>query len=203
MGDKTRGLFHKFNIERTDGTSGPGGKHDGCDYFVLDLTHDKHAPAAIRAYAGSCREEYPLLAADLDAKFPSSPLPSDKLMRLVRKWRHTFETVTAHGNKLWDYKTCADELEEALGASVSQEPSSGEAQPSFWVIEKFVDGKSIGYWDGGHSEHFVTDIEKAIQFRRKDDAFWFNRAWGPAQRIGVQLTEHLMLFASPVTDGEK
>jgi hypothetical protein len=67
MGDKTRGLYNKFTVTRTDGTSAPGGKHDGCEYFVLDLTHDKHAAAAIKAYANSCRAEYPLLAADLDA----------------------------------------------------------------------------------------------------------------------------------------
>ena len=35
---------------------------------VLDLTHDKFALAALRAYQVACREEYPLLAADLDQK---------------------------------------------------------------------------------------------------------------------------------------
>lgn len=63
--DKNRGLYHKFNIERTDGASAPGGKHEGCEYFILDLTHDKHAIAAILAYAKSCRKEYPKLADDL------------------------------------------------------------------------------------------------------------------------------------------
>jgi len=67
MGDKTRGLYGKFRIERTDGKSAPGEKHDGCEYFVLDLTHDPHAIPALKAYADSCRAEYPLLAADLDA----------------------------------------------------------------------------------------------------------------------------------------
>ncbi len=71
MGDRSRGLYGKFFIERTDGKSAVGEKHDGCDYFVLDLTHDKHAAAALRAYADSCAEEYPLLAADLRAKLAS------------------------------------------------------------------------------------------------------------------------------------
>ena len=48
----------------------PGEKHCGCKYFVLDLTHDKHAIAAIRAYADSCCVEFPLLAADLYRMFP-------------------------------------------------------------------------------------------------------------------------------------
>lgn len=66
MGDKSRGIYHKFNVTRTDGTSAPGGKHDSCFYFVLDLDHDPHAKAALQAYADSCRAEYPRLAADLD-----------------------------------------------------------------------------------------------------------------------------------------
>lgn len=69
--DKTRGLYHKFNIARTDGSSGPGGKHEDCRYYVLDLDHDPHAKAAIRAYADSCRSDYPELAADLGRLFPN------------------------------------------------------------------------------------------------------------------------------------
>jgi hypothetical protein len=69
--DKTKvGLYNKFRVERVDGQSEPGRKHDGCDYFVLDLTHDPHAAPALKAYADSCRAQYPLLAADLDAKVP-------------------------------------------------------------------------------------------------------------------------------------
>lgn len=65
MGDPTKGLYDKFHVWRTDGKSEPGEKHDDCRYFVLDLTHDPHAAAAIDAYAESCQHEYPLLAQDL------------------------------------------------------------------------------------------------------------------------------------------
>jgi hypothetical protein len=65
MGDRTRGLYAKFIVTRTDGSSGPGGKHDDCPYFVLDAVHDPCAAAALRAYAAACEAEYPLLAADL------------------------------------------------------------------------------------------------------------------------------------------
>lgn len=68
MGDKTKGLYGKFVVRRTDGSDHPSGKHEGCEYFVLDLTHDKHAYMALRAYANSCDEEYPLLASDLRIK---------------------------------------------------------------------------------------------------------------------------------------
>ena len=67
MGDKTRRLYEKFRVERTDGTSAPGAKHHQCRYFVLDMDHDPHAPAAIRAYAQACEADHPLLAADLRA----------------------------------------------------------------------------------------------------------------------------------------
>ena len=66
--DKQRGLYNKFLVEREDGSSDVGEKHFGCDYFVLDLTHDRHAIAALFAYADSCQTEYPLLAQDLRAK---------------------------------------------------------------------------------------------------------------------------------------
>jgi hypothetical protein len=61
-----RGVYEKFRIERTDGRSAPGEKHHGCRYFVLDLDHDKHAPPALRAYAESCGETHPQLAAELE-----------------------------------------------------------------------------------------------------------------------------------------
>jgi hypothetical protein len=65
MGDKNRGLYGKFRVERTDGRSAPGEKHYGCRYFVLDLDHDEHAPAALIEYALSCQDEFPNLASDL------------------------------------------------------------------------------------------------------------------------------------------
>lgn len=68
MGNKARGLYNKFTVLRADGESSPGRKHDGCEYFVLDLTHDPFAWPALKAYADACEAEYPLLAADLRAK---------------------------------------------------------------------------------------------------------------------------------------
>ncbi len=67
MGDKTRGIYEKFRMERTDGKSEPGEKHACCFYFVLDIDHDRHAIPALKAYAESCKEEFPLLAADVVA----------------------------------------------------------------------------------------------------------------------------------------
>ncbi|WP_367126160.1 hypothetical protein [Ralstonia sp. CP] len=63
-----QGLFRKFIVQRVDGSDAPGGKHHGCEYFVLDMTHDPHAAAALRAYAEACAVTHPQLSADLRAR---------------------------------------------------------------------------------------------------------------------------------------
>ena len=83
MSDYDRGLYNKFAVVRTDGSSEPGGKHHKCNYFVLDLTHDKFAAVAIAEYARACRHEFPLLAVDLmnmlgDLPFGVLPRESNK-----------------------------------------------------------------------------------------------------------------------------
>ena len=55
MSDEYRGLYQKYQVRRTDGSSEPGGKHEDCQYFVLDMDHDPHAVAALEAYMNSCR----------------------------------------------------------------------------------------------------------------------------------------------------
>jgi len=63
--DTKRGLYGKYYVERADGGSRPGKKHNGCFYFVLDTTHDKYAKPALKAYAEACEVEYPELAKDI------------------------------------------------------------------------------------------------------------------------------------------
>ena len=59
------GVYRKFKVERADGSSRPGGKHECCEYFVLDWAHDPFAIPAARAYADACEAKYPALAQDL------------------------------------------------------------------------------------------------------------------------------------------
>jgi len=68
MSNKNKGLYNKFIVTRKDGSSQPGGKHENCEYFVLDLDHDKFAADALAAYSMACASEYPRLAEDLMAK---------------------------------------------------------------------------------------------------------------------------------------
>lgn len=63
--DKSKGLFTKYDVRRR---SDPEGKHTNCEFFVLDLVHDRFAAAALSAYAQACSAEYPQLAADLRGK---------------------------------------------------------------------------------------------------------------------------------------
>lgn len=60
-----QGLFRKFVVMRVDGSSREGGKHHGCEYFVLDMRCDPFAVPALRAYAEACAETHPALADDL------------------------------------------------------------------------------------------------------------------------------------------
>jgi len=85
---RAQGLIGKFNVSRVDGSDAPGGRHEGCRYFVLDMTHDKHAIPALRAYAESCEADgFLVLGQDLrDAanalEFGPGPAPT-KIDRLV------------------------------------------------------------------------------------------------------------------------
>ena len=68
-----QGLFRKFDVRRVDHSDAPGRKHHGCRYYVLDLDHDPHAPAAMRGYAAACRATHPMLAGDIEAEFGGAP----------------------------------------------------------------------------------------------------------------------------------
>lgn len=84
MGDKTRGLYGKFQVWRTDGKSEDGEKHDGCEYFVLDLTHDQHAIPALLAYAKSCgKDGYRELAVDILGLIPKTGAESLRVQSIL------------------------------------------------------------------------------------------------------------------------
>lgn len=66
---KAIGLYNKFSVRRTDGKDIEGEKHFGCEYLVLDLTHDPLAYYPVRAYAANAeRAGYKKLSDDLYAK---------------------------------------------------------------------------------------------------------------------------------------
>jgi len=66
---EAQGLFKKFHVTRTDGSDKEGGKHAGCEYFVLDIDHDPHARAALTAYAHSVERTHKALAWDMISRY--------------------------------------------------------------------------------------------------------------------------------------
>lgn len=62
--DTERGAYAKYTLYKNDEHGNPITNQLG-DYFVLDLMNDPLAADALRAYANSCKDEYPLLSADL------------------------------------------------------------------------------------------------------------------------------------------
>ena len=62
MSDKHLGVYRKYDVKRVHD---PAGKHANCEYFVLDLVHDRFAVDALHAYAKACERDFPELADDL------------------------------------------------------------------------------------------------------------------------------------------
>lgn len=63
------GLIDQYAVRRLDGSSEPGGKHHGCEYFVLDVNHDPYAIPALIAYANAVEATHPVLAADVRERY--------------------------------------------------------------------------------------------------------------------------------------
>lgn len=91
MEDKEKGLYKKYRVTRTDGSSKKGGRHHNCIYFVIDTIHDKYAIPALSAYAKACSNEYPSLSADLKKLISimeiSEPHKTEILMNRLKKLR--------------------------------------------------------------------------------------------------------------------
>lgn len=88
-----QGMFQKFYVTRTDGSSEPGGKHEHCNYFVLDLVHDKHAPDAMRAYATACASTHPILSAEIFKQFGE-----DETQKVIEELREDLSFVERWAN---------------------------------------------------------------------------------------------------------
>lgn len=137
--DKGKGLYNKFIVERADGKSAPGEKHDGCEYFVLDLTHDKFAQPALRAYADACAVEYPKLSDDLRGKFPE-PVTTSEMPEAVEWALQMFEMIVNPGD---DPRTDAQILEakdalESWWRSQQTQPAPAKVRMSN-ALERVLD----------------------------------------------------------------
>lgn len=78
-----QGVFRKFTVRRVDGSDALGGKHHGCEYFVLDVDHDAHAKAALAAYAESCKDTHPELSRDMAVRYRLEGVPERESVNLA------------------------------------------------------------------------------------------------------------------------
>jgi hypothetical protein len=100
--DRDRGVYGKFLVERTDGRSAPGEKHDGCLYFVLDLDHDPLALWPLKEYAdGAWRAGFEPLAEDLWAQVRDRGLVFQTIPELVEQQRELRAQVEARFVELY------------------------------------------------------------------------------------------------------
>ena len=153
--DKTKtGLYRKFDVRRTDGSDAPNRKHDGCSYFVLDLTHDQHAIPALRAYAKSCRVEYPVLAQDLESLADGNPLmpalthlaigeaPSSAAMNeVIDMGEHIIEIDE-------DGKVHGNDLEHAIASVLNCFSAENPSNTPDWILAQYLLG-CLAAWNTG------------------------------------------------------
>jgi hypothetical protein len=89
--DHKRGIYMKYRVVRLND---PKKKHKNCSYFVLDLSHDKFAGPALRAYSDACALEFPKLARDLRSILPlpierQNDKRQEKLIEKQAEWLRT------------------------------------------------------------------------------------------------------------------
>lgn len=58
----------RYLVKRADGSSTPGGKHENCEYYVLDLDCEPLVHVALDAYATACEMAFPVLSNHLKAR---------------------------------------------------------------------------------------------------------------------------------------
>lgn len=118
-----QGLFRKFVVTRIDGSDHPGGKHCGCEYFVLDVTHDLHAKAALRAYAESCKTTHQQLSVDLFKRYGAAPvgdapMTQDRAEELAHRRCRRYIMIDTEAPYQFDGHTLMDfvaDVEKAVG----------------------------------------------------------------------------------------
>jgi septal ring factor EnvC (AmiA/AmiB activator) len=111
-----RGIYPKFVISRLDGSDAPGGKHDKCRHYVLDIDHDKFAKPALIAYAKACKSEFPVLAKDIELLVGTDSTES-RIQELEENLRNCQKTLKDCEKILADLGSTVNELEASLKVS--------------------------------------------------------------------------------------
>jgi hypothetical protein len=149
-----QGLYEKYRVSRTDGSSEPGGKHHGCNHFVLDVDHDPHATAALIAYAAAIESTHPALAADMRRQYrlaaparqvvPVATVPEAllKALRFYANGSHyhvdmnEFDTVSGEPQNWWASERDDDETMFEDGT----------------IAKRALQGIAVSWIDGGNDD---------------------------------------------------
>lgn len=165
--DKDRGLYRKFHVSRVDRSSRQGGKHHGCEYFVLDLNHDQFAPAALRAYAFACAKDFPALAHDLWRKFPG--LPNTREAQELKEANEALATTKAAlesaQKALADRQAAHDKALAAIAAEHEKEVEDLASRLNRAIDDLIVESQSAERREALlRAEHdFVMSLQKQIR----------------------------------------
>lgn len=124
-----QGLFRKFLVYRTDGSDAPGRKHHGCEYFVLDVNHDPHAGAALKAYSESCKTTHPVLSAEMLTRYAHLMPPDGEAVKLILEALHDWR-------KTINYDVCQKRWKDATPEYMTQELAVGMTRQAYLDICK-------------------------------------------------------------------
>ncbi|QOD84150.1 hypothetical protein [Chromobacterium haemolyticum] len=161
MSQQETGLYHKFNVTRTDGRDQPGGDRHGAEYLALDLTYDPFAVPAALAYAAAAQAEFPHLAKDIEEKvFAPVEVQRDEYgqwvhpcIRWTREGFKTKEWLEGHGIETtcdWmENEENADELfaiHEKTGSFISWHPKPPKGEGWHMLALHDTDDGPIAWW---------------------------------------------------------
>ncbi|KVN27347.1 hypothetical protein WJ63_14365 [Burkholderia pyrrocinia] len=157
-----QGLFRKFDVRRVDGSDQPGGKHHDCEYFVLDMMHDQHARAALRAYADACAATHPDLSADLIARYALVTVEQPALPATVREYPDDLTDTLRHVLGFPNFR-CAPyaHLMRDSGTKIDARSEDEQAHVLHWLVKLVLD----------HGEQWADVAEDELEsMRSKLDA---------------------------------
>jgi hypothetical protein len=163
-----QGIYDKYRVCRTDRSDAPGCKHDGCQYFVLDRTHDKFAAPALTAYGLACATEYPELSRELLSAYPAPETRKAKVngydftahdldtwMQKELNWSTTPEKavklmnyMAAHAHAVIDVPQGVPSVEELAYLAWKAENDKGVAEGRDWDDCEY-DDEARGFAEAG------------------------------------------------------
>jgi len=165
------GVYHKFNVSRTDGRDLPSGDRHGAEYFVLDVTHDEFAMPALAAYAAACRNDYPALADDMVRRYGFAQPPAVAAPPALPDWMECDAKVQAGtANALERFIDAnepagdsAAEFRAGLLAILAAAPQAAVAAP-LPPYDVFSDDDGDSWEQHPASDNFVHGLQLGDEF---------------------------------------